>query len=245
VQPYDTPSRIYEGFGPLLKYLSTELGIPVRIVIGPNYMSHMINIGEGRVDLAYLGPSPYVKVKDKYGGVELVARLIIHNRRNEQVVFITHKDSGLRGIGELPGKTFAFGDIQSYHSHCYPHYLLGKNNVKLKDLKSYDFLGNHAKVVLAVSHRDFDAGSVREDIFMKYRDRPVRVIAGPFATPPHVIVCRSELPGPFKKRLKKIFLKITDKSVLHSIDSGLDRFGTVNDRDFKQARDVVDFIEDR
>lgn len=245
VYPYDTPSQIHQGFEPLLKHLSAELGIPVRIVIAPNYMSHIINIGEGRVDLGFMGPSPYIRAKDKYGGVELLARLLMRGDKNDRLVIVSHKDSGVNSLRDLKGMTFAFGDFQSFGSHFYPRYLLHRNNVKLKDLKSYDFLGSHSKVVLAVSHRDFDAGGVREDIYEKYQDRPVKVIAGPFTIPPHVIVCRTGLPEQVKTRLKEILLRIADKSILHSIDPSLERFGPVKDKDFQQARDVVEFIEDR
>ena len=245
IYPYDTPTQIYQNFEPLMKYLSKELGIPVKIVIAPNYMAHIINIGEGRVDLGFMGPSPYIKAKDKYGSVELLARLIMKDNKNDRLVIVAHKNSGIRSMNDLKGKTFAFGDYQSYGSHYYPRYLLNKNGVKVKDLKSYDFLGSHSKVVLAVSHKDFDAGGVREDIYEKYRDRPVKIIAGPFTIPPHVIVCRKDLLGDIKVRAEAILLNIRDRTILQSIDPALEKFGRVKDDDFRQAREVVNYIEDR
>ena len=245
IYPYDTPTQIYQNFEPLMKYLSKELGIPVKIVIAPNYMSHIINIGEGRVDLGFMGPSPYIKAKDKYGSVELLARLMMKNNKNDRLVIVAHKDSGISGLKDLKGKTFAFGDFQSYGSHFYPRYLLNKNNVRLKDLKSYDFLGSHSKVVLAVSHKDFDAGGVREDIYEKYRDRPVKIVAGPFTIPPHVIVCRKELPAQIKTRVRTLLLDLRDKGILQGIDQALEQFGPVRDEDFKQAREVVNYVEYR
>jgi len=245
IYPYDTPTQIYQSFEPLVKYLSKELGIPVKIVIAPNYMSHIINIGEGRVDLGFMGPSPYIKAKDKYGSVELLARLMMSDNKNDRLVIVAHKNSGIRDLRDLKGKTFAFGDYQSYGSHFYPRYLLNKNNVRLKDLKSYDFLGSHSKVVLAVSHKDFDAGGVREDIYEKYHDRPVKIIAGPFTIPPHVIVCRKDLPARIKAKARTLLLDLRDKGILQGIDPALERFGPVRDEDFRQAREVVNYIEDR
>jgi phosphonate transport system substrate-binding protein len=243
--PYDTPTQIYQNFEPLMQYLSKELGIPVKIVIAPNYMSHIINIGEGRVDLGFMGPSPYIRAKDKYGSVELLARLLMSDNKNDRLVIIAHKDSGIKNLKDLRGKTFAFGDYQSYGSHFYPRYLLNKSGVKLKDLKSYDFLGSHSKVILAVSHKDFDAGGVREDIYEKYRDRPVKIIAGPLTIPPHVIVCRKDLSPQIKARAMAALLALRDKGILQGIDPALERFGPVRDWDFKQARKVVSYIEDR
>jgi phosphonate transport system substrate-binding protein len=245
VYPYDTPTQIYQSFEPLMKHLSKELGIPVKIVIAPNYMSHIINIGEGRVDLGFMGPSPYIKAKDKYGGVDLIARLLVRDNKNDMLVFVAHKDSKITGLKDLKGRTFAFGDPQSYGSHFYPRYLLNRNGIKLKDLRSYDFLGSHSRVVLAVSHKDFEAGGVREDIYDKYRDRPVKIIAGPFVMPPHVIICRKSLPENIKAKIREILLNTDDEYILTSIDPSLERFAPVKDEDFRQARDVVDFVEDR
>ena len=245
IYPYDTPTQIYQSFEPLIKYLSKEIGIPVRIVIAPNYMSHIINIGEGRVALGFMGPSPYIRAKDKYGAVELISRLVMRDNKNDRLVIIAHKDSGIKNLRDLRGKTFAFGDFQSYGSHFYPRYLLNREGVKLKDLKSYDFLGSHSKVVLAVSHKDFDAGGVREDIYEKYRERPIKVIAGPYAIPPHVIVCSNKLPAGLKSKIRTALLGIKDKSLLQSIDPALESFGTVSDNDFRQAREIVNFVEDR
>jgi phosphonate transport system substrate-binding protein len=228
-----------------MKYLSKELGIPVKIVIAPNYMSHIINIGEGRVDLGFMGPSPYIKARDKYGSVELLARLMLKDNKNDRLVVVAHKNSGLKDLRDLKGKTFAFGDFQSYGSHFYPRYLLNKSGVRLKDLKSYDYLGSHSKVILAVSHKDFDAGGVREDIYEKYRDRPVKIIAGPFTIPPHVIVCRKVLPARIKIKAKALLLNLSDKVILQGIDPALERFSPVRDADFRQAREVVNYIEDR
>jgi len=245
IYPYDTPTQIYQGFKPLMKHLSKELGIPVKIVIAPNYMSHIINIGEGRVDLGFMGPSPYIRAKDKYGAVELMVRLKMKDNKNDRFVVVAHRDSGIKGLNDLKGKTFAFGDYQSYGSHFYPRYLLNKAGVKLKDLKSYDFLGSHSKVILAVSHRDFDAGGAREDIYDKYSDRPLKIIAGPFSIPPHVIVGRNGLPKNIKAKVKAILLNVHNKDILQSIDPALEEFGPVKDADFRQGREVIDFVEDR
>ena len=245
IYPYDTPTQVYQNFEPLIQHISKELGIPVKIVIAPNYMSHIISIGEGRVDFGFMGPSPYIRAKDKYGGVELVTRLMMRDNKNDRLVIISHKQSGINTLKDLKGKTFAFGDFQSYGSHFYPRYLLTRAGVKLKDLKSYDFLGSHSRVILAVAHRDFDAGGIREDIFEKYRDRPVKIIAGPFAMPPHVIVCRKGLPEDLREKVRNILMDLRNHAILKRIDQALERFGPVSDHDFRQAREVVNFMEDR
>lgn len=245
IYPYDAPSSLYESFSPLLKKLSEELNMPVKMIIAPNYMSHVTNMGEGKVDIGFMGPSPYIRAKDKYGGVELLVRLAMQENKIDSMVIIAHKKSGISALKDLKGKTFAFGDAQSYGSHFYPRYLLNKSGVSLKDLKFYDYLGSHSKVILAVSHRDFDAGGVRADIYEKYKDRPVKVAVGPLKIPPHVIVCRKELPYKLKKKIKETLLNMNDRNILNAIDPFLAGFHPVKDSDFSQARTVVNYIEGR
>lgn len=245
IYPYDNPSKIYQDFEPLLRHLSAETGINVKLIVAPNYISSIRNIGEGKVDIAFMGPSPYIRAQDKFGGVEILARLIMRDNRIDSMVIVAHKDSGIKELKDIKGGTFAFGDPQSYGSHFYPRYLLNRAGIKLKDLKYYDYLGSHSRVILAVAHRDFDAGGVREDIYERYKGRPIRVIAGPFHIPPHVIVCRKELPVAVKAKLKDALLKVRDKSILTGIDPEFIGFSPAKDADFLQAREVVNFIEGR
>lgn len=242
---YDNPSKIYQDFSPLLQYLFQKTGLKINLVIAPNYISNIRNIGEEKVDIAFMGPSPYIRANDKFGGVELLARFVMKDNRIDSMVIIAHKESRIKTLNDLKGKSFAFGDHQSYGSHFYPRYLLNKAGIRLGDLKYYDYLSSHSRVVLAVSHRDFDAGGVRQDIYEKYKDRPIKVIAGPFHIPPHVIVCRKGLSADIKKKLKDAILSIRDRSVLLSIDSEFVGFSHVKDEDFLQAREVVNFVEGR
>ncbi|BCB97043.1 hypothetical protein JZK55_19650 [Dissulfurispira thermophila] len=242
---YDNPSKIYQDFSPLLQYIFKKTGLKINLVIAPNYISNIRNIGEGKVDIAFMGPSPYIRANDKFGGVELLARFVMKDNRIDSMVIIAHKESGIKTISDIKGKSFAFGDHQSYGSHFYPRFLLSKAGVRLRDLKYYDYLNSHSRVVLAVSHRDFDAGGIREDIYEKYKDRPIKVIAGPFHIPPHVIVCRKGLSDDIRRKLKNALLNLRDRSVLASIDPEFIGFSNVKDEDFLQAREVVNFVEGR
>jgi phosphonate transport system substrate-binding protein len=115
----------------------------------------------------------------------------------------------------------------------------------MKDLVAYDFVKSHDNVILSVLHGDFAAGGARLDVFGKYADRPLRVLAGPFLTPPHALVCRTDLEPGLKDKLRQSLLALTDPGVLASIDPAMLRFDPVTDRDFDQARAIIDYIEAR
>ena len=243
--PYANPAGLQRQFSPLAAYLTRALGRPVEITLAANYISHVMNLGRGRIDIGYMGPSPYVKTKDKFGGIELLVRLRQQGEKNNRMVIVTRADDPATSLADLAGRSFAFGDYQSFGSHFLPRYLLAENGVPIKKLVAYDFVGSHDNVILSVLHGDFDAGGARYDIFDRYRERPLKIIYGPVPFPPHVIVCRSSLPRALKEKLKSALLQVADPHIYQSISPAMTGFAPVADRDFALARKVIDEIESR
>ncbi len=243
--PFANPVSLKQKFTPLVQYLSKAVGRPIKVSIAPNYISHVMRLGEGTIDIAFVGPSPYVKTKDKFGGIELLAKFQMQDNINDQVVIFTTKESGIRTLVDLSGKTFAFGDYQSFGSHFMPRYILNNHDISLGDLTAYDYVGSHDNVVLSVQHGDFDAGGVRYDIFKKYHDRPLQIIYGPVPIPPHVLICRASLPDEIKSGLRQALLSLSDQNIFRSINPMMTGFAPVDDQEFSLARKVIDLIESR
>lgn len=242
--PYANPAAVYQSFQPLVKALAEACGTPISISMAPNYISHVRNLGAGSVDLAFAGPSPYVKAHDQYHSIELLARLYLRDDRGDQTVIVTSRNSAVQTLSDLKGKTFAFGDYQSFGSHFMPRYLLRQQGVSLWDLMAYDYVMGHDNVILSVIHGDFDAGALRHDVLANHPDRDqLRILAGPVAISPHAIVCRSTLPEPVKEGLRRALLAIDDPAVLTAIDAHMVGFAPVADSDFELARQVVHAIE--
>ena len=243
--PFSNPAAIHKRFEPLVSYLAQKNNITISIRIAPNYLAHVKALGTGQADLGFAGPSPYVRAKDKYGGIELLARVKVTNDKNDKIVFISRADSPCKTISDLKGKSFAFGDHQSFGSHFMPRWLLYQNGLSLRNFTGYDFVKSHDNVILSVLHGDFDAGGVRLDVFEKYENRPLKILAGPFAIPPHVIVCRTSLDKTLKDRLRQSLLALQDPAVLKQITPRMIGFEKVQDSDFNLARKVINFIEAR
>jgi phosphonate transport system substrate-binding protein len=244
LHPYANPAAVYQSFRPLVEALAKRSGHPITIDVAPNYTSHVRRLGEGKIDLAFVGPSPYVKANDRYHSIELLARLNIENDSGDQTVIIAKHQSPVTKLADLKGKTFAFGDYQSFGSHFMPRYLLRQSGVAIWDLMAYDYVMGHDNVIRAVLHGDFDAGAVRNDVFQNYPAREaLKIIAGPIAIPPHAIVCRQDLPTALKASLRQILLDIKDPQVLKAIDPRMTGFSPVADQDFNLARQVIRDIE--
>ena len=243
--PFANPATIHKTFQPLIEYLRRETGVAIRLKIAPSYTAHVTAVGQGKADLAFVGPAPYVRIKDKFGGVELLARLRMTDDISDKMVVVCQASAPFAALADLRGKTFAFGDPQSYGSHYLPRWLLRNSGVPVSGLAAYDYVKSHDNVILSVLHGDFDAGGVRLDVYRKYADRPLRVLAGPFLTPPHAIVCRASLPQALQDKLRQSLLALRDREVLTRIDPAMQAFEQVKDSDFNQARQVIKVIEAR
>ncbi|GAB4337057.1 MAG: hypothetical protein Kow0089_07930 [Desulfobulbaceae bacterium] len=243
--PFSNPTAIHKRFEPLVTYLSRETGMKISINVAPTYHAHITALGTGKADLGFAGPSPYVRIKDKYGGIELLARFRMKNDINDKVVILCRRDAPLTTLSDLRGKTFAFGDHQSFGSHFMPRWLLNQEGISLNDLTGYDFVKSHDNVILSVLHSDFDGGGVRQDVYEKYKNRPLRILAGPFAIPPHVLVIRTNVNVIAKEKIRNAVLSLHDREILDRIDKKLLGFEPVDDEDFDQARTVIRYIESR
>ncbi|MEN8232940.1 MAG: phosphate/phosphite/phosphonate ABC transporter substrate-binding protein, partial [Thermodesulfobacteriota bacterium] len=221
VPPYANPVSIQQQYKPLVDYLAQTINIPIRLTISPNYISHVMNLGRGKVDIAFVGPSPYVRAKDKFGNIELLAKFQMKESINDRVVIVARSDGDIKTLDDIDNSTFAFGDYQSFGSHFMPHYILNQHGLSLKALTAYDYVGSHDNVALSVLHGDFDAGGLRFDIFQKYQNRALRIIFGPVAISPHVLVCRSDLPATQKKALRQALLNLDQKDVLRAINKSM------------------------
>ncbi|MDH4134898.1 MAG: PhnD/SsuA/transferrin family substrate-binding protein, partial [Gammaproteobacteria bacterium] len=146
VHPYLPPKEIHERFAPLAAYLGQSLHRPVMVRVGRDYDEHSTAIGKDQIDIAFMGPAPYVALIKTYGPKPLLARLEVDGKPQLVGVIVTRTDSPLRTLAALKGKRFAFGDRQSTMSHTVPQRMLEQAGVPEKTLARHEFLGAHKNV---------------------------------------------------------------------------------------------------
>jgi phosphonate transport system substrate-binding protein len=151
-----------EDKAPLKAYLLRALGRPVNLVIPTNYNATVEALGNGSLDFAYLGGLTYIKAHARYGVVPLVQRssdLQFHS------YFITSARSGIHSLGDLKGKTFAFGDINSTSGHLMPYLELRQAGVNPETDLKYRYTGSHPATAKAVESGAADAGALDESVY--------------------------------------------------------------------------------
>lgn len=247
VQPYLSAAEIQKRFAPLAEYLGQQLGRSITVRIGSDYDEHIDAIGRDRVDIAFMGPVPYVKMLERHGSKPLLARFEVNNSLHLYGVIFTRKESPLRSLKELQGKRFAFGDPDSTMSHIVPRNMLIEAGVSGSALREFKFLGSHKNVALAVLAGDFDAGAVKREVFDEFEPMGLRLLATTPATPDHLFVASPTLPATQVQKLREALLQLKQqprgKEIMNELHKGLTALVPANEKDYDELRAIVRKVE--
>ena len=147
---------------PLKAYLEQKLGRPVNLIIPTNYNATVEALGNGSLDFAYLGGLTYIKAHARYNVVPLVQRSSDLQFRS---FFITSSHSSIHSLGDLKGKTFAFGDINSTSGHLMPYLEMRQAGIDPNNSLKFRYTGSHPATAKAVESGAVDAGALDESVY--------------------------------------------------------------------------------
>jgi phosphonate transport system substrate-binding protein len=247
VHPYLPATEISKRFSPLVYYLGMAIDTPITLLVARRYDEHIELIGNNKVDIAYMGPSSYVIVTARHGTKPLLARLEINGKPFFHGAIIVRKESKLKSLEGLAGKRFAFGDIESTMSHLVPRYMLIEKGISNEKLAGFTHLENHNNVALNVLSGTFDAGAVKEEVFNKYKDRGLRVIAWTPEISEHLFITSNTLSPENIAALRKAMYSLNDtrkgRDIMAGIKSTMTGMVPAEDRDYDLLRAIMQTLK--
>jgi phosphonate transport system substrate-binding protein len=243
VHPFKPATKLTEAFAPLVAYLGDQLGETVTLRIAKDYQAHSDAIGRDELDVAYLGPAPYIALVEQYGRKPLLARQAIAGKPTFHGKIFVRRDSPLHALADLKGKRFAFGEPHSTMSHLVPRYMLWQAGITVEQLAGHKFVGDHVNVALAVLAGDFDAGAVKEDVYLGYEGRGLRAIATSAPISDHLFVACGRVPAARVQRLRELLQQLhkdpKGPAVLQALTPGVTALVPVADSDYDSLRVVL------
>lgn len=244
IHPYLPATELSKRFLPLATYLGKAIDRPVEIRVQKSYQAHIDFVGHDLADIAFLGPASYVQMINTYGRKPLLAKLEVAGKPVFYGAIVVRKDAPIRTLADLAGKRFAFGDPNSTMSHLVPRAMMAKAGVGVDRLARHDYLGSHHDVALAVLGGYFDAGAVKEEVFLEYQDRGLRLLARTPPIPPHLFVTRADLPPALVEQLRAVFLAINSdpdkKAILTALEDPATGLLPVADQDYQSLRKLME-----
>lgn len=216
VVPYEAADRLLDEYTPMARYLARATGCKEgRFISVVDYAGVLAALETGGVDVAYLSPFPYALASKRMNlkPVPLAMPWVQGSLTYRGIIF-ARKDSDIKTVEDLKGRTFAFGDVTSTTGFLLPRAMLEKKGV-FGTLK-WRNAGNANMVAKAVENGAADAGAAYESVFaVAYRTEPekaklMRVIAHTEPIPNGIYVGRGDLPEATVAALKSAFLKMNN-----------------------------------
>ena len=250
--PLESARIMYYQFLPLSKYLSEELGVNVKLVVGLNYQDTMDALGKNDVQIAYLTPTTYPKCEKQNpdAGIKPIVRFQVNGKGTYRSCIIVPTDSKLDKLSDLKNKSFAFGSTNSTSSHLMPRSMLVQVGIDIdKDLSSYKFLGSHTNVAIGIKWSKYDAGGVKESVAEKYQNAGTcRIIAKSKDIPEFPICVNKYVDSETVEKLEKALLRLkamdsddcVDNIILQSINKKYTGCEPARSKDYDAIRGMID-----
>ncbi len=232
------PENAAARMGRLDRYtrlLSERLGIKASFVQASDYAGIVQAMASKQIELAVVGASAYASMYDETGGnVEpLVTNREIDGSTGYFAALFVRADSPYKTLGDLKGKTVAYPDPNSTSGYLFPRAFMRQRGIDPDAFFGKSgFSGGHNQTVVAVLHKQYDAGltwtsgvgdpkegysrgtfrimAAARPLELDMKDIRVIELFGPIPNGPTVV--RKDLPQELKDRLRGIL------TTLHYLD---------------------------
>lgn len=230
---------IHTQFLPMTRYLEKKLNVKIKIDYNSSYDTLLEKFISGKIDIAYLGPLPYLSLEERYPYINPLVNF--KNDKGEVsytcsfVSFISNRSS----IENMIDKKIALTQPLSTCGYLFVNEVLNNFNTNIENNK-YRYTGRHDKVALSVIRNEFKYGGLKTDIAEEYTHLGLKEITRSKAIPSFVLVGNTKtLDSKTLTNIKNnmILLKEKELSTWHKSI----KFGTkeTNTADYDHLRKLI------
>lgn len=234
------------NFTPLAARLAREIGRPVRIETDKDFDSFMRRVYAGEFDLVHLNQLQYVRAHQT-AGYRAIAKLCDSPDCTIKAIIVTRRDSKLLKVGDLKGKTIAFGDPGAMVSHVLAKSLLLESALRPEQYHTI-FTKNPPNALLAVYNGEADAAGVGTPVFQqpeirqRLDIRELRILAESRPIPHLPVAVRGDMDAKLALRIQRTLTGLTrrpeGREILKKL--GIVRFEAADDRQYALVRSLME-----
>lgn len=178
--PMENRETVLKQFMPMAAYLRQALGHEVVFDYSDSYGEILEKFRQGRIDLAYLGPLPYVSLRKVCADAEpLVHFREANGEPSYTCAIVAEADRGLDLEG-LENRKVALTQPLSTCGFLATNGMLRERGSSLSR-NLYRYLDKHDEVAKAIVRGEFDIGGLKTAIGRKYEHLGLKILA---ETPP-------------------------------------------------------------
>jgi phosphonate transport system substrate-binding protein len=251
--PSQKPTDLLATGEEFAQVLGKLVGVPVRVTVASDYAAVIEALRNRSADLAFVHPGGYVLASREAKAV-IVAKNLWHGKASFTSRIYVRKDSGIKTVEELRGKTIAFVDPASSSGYIYPMVLLIKRGlVKNRDPKTFFkdvvFSGAHDASMRALLNGHVDAIASFDMAREQYLKHPAErerlaFVAETEPIPEAGIAARDGLDPALFARVRAALLQI--KAPVHAALLkrlyDIDGFETAEDREYDPVRAAIELL---
>jgi phosphonate transport system substrate-binding protein len=167
VQPIRPSRRLVERYGELLDQLNASVqSFRLRLVSAQSEETYQRRLRRGELDVAII--EPHLVLQGESLGYKAIARA--GNADRIAGVIVVRRDSDIRKISDLAGKTIAFAAPTVLGSSMLIRMFLRDAGFNLDRSATAKYVGNHESALAQVATGESDAAGVSRDAWLRYVD---------------------------------------------------------------------------
>jgi phosphonate transport system substrate-binding protein len=208
--PLEDKKIIYEQFRGLTDYLQDTTGHQLEWIHLSDYADIIEKFKANEIDLAYLGPLPYVILKRDHQAAESLGCFRdAGGQANYTCSLITWGESDL-AAESIANATIGLTQPYSTCGYLSVSQMLGEAGRKLDgDGNSFSYAGSHSEAALGVARGDYDVAGVKTAIAKRYEHLDIKIIATSRSYPGFALVAnRNTLNDETFRKLQEALLKL-------------------------------------
>jgi phosphonate transport system substrate-binding protein len=239
-----------EEFGATLGKL---VGVPIRVTVASDYAAVVEALRNKTADLAFVHPAGYV-LANREAKAMIIAKDQWHGNTSYLARIWVRKESGLKTLEDLRGKTIAFVDPSSTSGYVYPMVMLIQRGlVQNRDPKTFFkevvFSGSHDAGALALLNRHVDAFASFDEMPKQYLKDPAQRerlawVAESAPIPEGGICGREGLDPATVAKVREVLLKMKGPQYEPLLKKlyDIDGFEPAEDREYEPVRAAMDLL---
>jgi phosphonate transport system substrate-binding protein len=229
-----SPVLTAERWNPILHYLGTVSGVPLRLKMGPTVQETDAMMGRGEFDFVYTNHNFQTEYDSI--GFKVIARWAgdpIHG-----VVAVPH-DSPVRSLADLQGARVAFPSADAFVGYAVPIVALKRAGVRVEEV----FAGNQEGALAQLKARRVAGAAVNSRFLAQYAEREnvqFRQIFVSEGYPELAVVAHPRVPEPVVERVRQALLGMKQDPAAAPILARVKftGFDSATDRDYEGVRRV-------
>lgn len=234
--PNESTEQKADARNGLAEGLSKELGMKVVEYQASDYNAIIESMRTGKVDMAYFGPLSFCLAYDKANAEPIVMKAKNGDKSTStyKSVLIANKDSDIKTIKDIKGRTMAFVEPNSTSGALIPAAEIINSfsdfNLTIDDLQtngkffqSVSFSGKHQAGLQAVLKGDIDVAPISDQILaneIKHGNAPkngVKIIHESAPIPSEPMAVRGDLPKEVKDKVKNFLVNYNNESYFDTL----------------------------